>query len=120
MGRPFVKNTEHVKSMAAVSPATLLIPSMMLVAKPGVAVGNTMSFIVFHFGAPKASAATLKSFGTIFKASWEPLTIIGRVIHVSVNQPERREIPSPRNLQKNAYPNKPKVIEGTPARLFNA
>ena len=89
LGKPRVIMTQEVKSIAAVSPATLAIPKITLVTIPGAAAINVVRLIDFHFVAPNANAACLKDVGTMRNASSEPRMTIGRIIKARVSQPDR-------------------------------
>ena len=65
---------------------------------------------------PKAAAPRRQSSGTILKPCSIVRTRSGRIMHARVRPPARIENPIPSQILKNALPNKPNTIDGTPAR----
>ena len=104
-----------VNITAAVSPITLPIPNIIPVIIPGIAAGITTLYIVCHLVAPKAKLPSLYDTGTALIASSEVLIIVGIIIKVRVSPPDTMEYFKLRATTKNTYPNKPNIIEGTPA-----
>ena len=76
--------------------------------------------IVCHFPASSPIAASLYGGGTALMASSEDLIMVGRIKRASVKEPARTLLDSetPMVLRKNARPNRPNTILGTPAKVL--
>ena len=70
---------EVVRSRGAVSPTTRAIPNTTAVIKPVLAVGITIIKVTRALLDPKATAASLTSFGTNFKTSSAVLATVGNI-----------------------------------------
>ena len=73
--------------------------------------------IVSRREAPSARLASRQSCGTCESAASVVLMMTGSESTESVRIPERRLTSKPQKTTKNVRPNKPKTIEGTPARF---
>ena len=106
-------------SSGAVSPSARAMPMIVPVRMPGSASGSTWWNTTCIFDAPTPSAASRIDGGTDLIALRPAMTITGMVISASVSPPtsgaERGRCMKFRNT---ARPSRPKMIDGTAARLL--
>ena len=117
--------------MGATSPAPRLTARMVPVRMPGIAWGTTTWTTVWNLVAPRASEASRVSRGMARSASSVATMTTGRVstarvsaAQISAGWPNTfsppkatLSMPVPTNWMKKPRPNRPKTIEGTPARF---
>ena len=84
----------------------------------GNAMGSTTRRVVCHLLDPKARLAWRKVSFTAFKASSVVRIITGKTISPSVSDPAIILSPKFNLFTNNAIPNKPKTMDGMPARLL--
>ena len=108
-----------VNIMGAVSPAARPIDIIIPVSIAGRADGSITVHIAFHFPAPNPRAASRYELGTLFKASSQERIIVGRISRARVIEPASTLLLSEilRVLIKNASPNRPNTMDGTPASV---
>jgi len=88
-----LREPPRVNIRAAVSPITRPIERITPVIIPGKALGNTTLTIVCHLVAPRARLPSRYEAGTVFRASSEVLTKVGRIMVAPVRAPDIRDHP---------------------------
>lgn len=101
----------------AVSPIARPAERIIPVKIPGKAFGMTTFRTVCQRVVPSAREASLKEFGTAFKASCVTKTTIGNTKMLIVRAPAKTLLPRLNIVTKTASPNIPKTIDGTPAKF---
>ncbi len=123
-----------MKRMGATSPAPRLTARMVPVRMPGAACGTTTCITVWNLVAPSASDASRSSRGTARSASSVATITTGSVSTAMVSAAQMSagwpytfspwkkalSMPAPTNCTKKPRPNRPKTIDGTPARFATA
>src|SRR5688500_1917870 len=116
VGITFDRLEPEGKITAAVSLIERPTPRMTPVTMPGSADGSTTLTMLSHLLAPSDRPTSRYEAGTALIASSEVLMIVGRIMNASVRPPARIDHPKPRTSTKKTKPNRPKMIDGTPAR----
>ena len=118
-GTSTIKATIPINSKGAVSPSALAIPIIVPVNIPGAALGTTWLNTACILLAPNPNAASLMVGGTAFKEALEEIITVGRVIRVKTNPPVKGiDLGRPKKFKNIARPRRPKIIDGTAARLL--
>src|SRR5690606_11795719 len=118
-GTSTIKATIPISSNGAVSPSAWAIPIMEPVSIPGMASGSTWCKTTCILEAPMPSAASRMDGGTLLMAARLEIMMVGRVIRVSTRPPTTgTERGMPNRLMNTARPSRPKMIEGTAAKLL--
>ena len=118
-GTSTMNATMPIISSGADSPSAWAMPMIVPVNMPGIASGRTWWVIVCIFDAPIPSAASRIDGGTDFRAARLAMMMVGRVIRVRTSPPTRgAERGRPKKSMNTARPSRPKMMEGTAARLL--
>jgi len=111
--------TMPIINSGAVSPSAWAMPMIAPVSIPGMASGSTWPSTVCILDAPTPSAASRIEGGTALIAARLEMMMVGRVIRVSTRPPSTgAERGTSKKLMNTARPSRPKMIEGTAARLL--
>ena len=118
-GTSTMKATMPIISSGAVSPRAWAMPMMAPVSMPGIASGSTWLSTICIFDAPTPSAASRIDGGTALIAARLEIITVGSVISVSTSPPSTgAERGISKKLMNTASPSRPKMIDGTAARLL--
>ena len=114
-----MKATMPINSSGAVSPSACAMPIIDPVNMPGIASGITWCKTTCILDAPMPSAASRMEGGTLLIAARLEMMIVGNVIKASTSPPTTgTERGIPNRLINTARPSRPKMMEGTAARLL--
>ena len=118
-GMSTIKATIPINNNGADSPKALAKPIIVPVKIPGIAEGSKCWNTTCISDAPIARAASLIEGGTDWSDDLVAIIIVGRVIKDNTRPPTKgTDLGIPKKFIKTAKPNKPKIIDGTAARLF--
>jgi len=119
VGVSTIKATIPIINSGAVSPSACAIPIIVPVNMPGIAKGKTWWVIVCTLDAPMPSAASRIDGGTDFIAARLEIIMVGNVIKVNTKPPTKgTDLGKPKKLMNIAKPSKPKITDGTAAKLL--
>src|SRR5690606_90828 len=104
---PLIYNAAPVNNIGAVSPAARDNVKTTPVKIPGIADGNTTSFIVSNFVAPTANAASRVLAGIRINASSVVVMMYGNDNNPNVRPADNIEVPNCNACTNKANPNKP-------------
>src|SRR5690606_5769587 len=118
-GMSTMKATMPIINSGAGSPRAWAMPMMAPVSMPGIARGSTWWSTTCMGEAPMPMAASRIDGGTALMAARLEMMMVGSVIRVSTSPPTTGiERGTSKKLMKMARPKRPKMMEGTAARLL--